>query len=162
MANFNLLNAPSFDVLTSSSFPSLADFSAAMPQQRLIKWTDLKQGVVYQIESTRTVNTQHGQSVILSLQKAAGTRCSEWACGMLTKELLQNPILMLTSRLFIRPTGSKMSKIGMMYNSRMERCTIQDWNGVQFKIGMVYNSRLEWCTIQDWNGVQFKIGMVYN
>ena len=41
---------------------------------------------MYQIVSTRTVNTQHGQSIILSLQKADGSSCSVWACGMLTKE----------------------------------------------------------------------------
>ena len=72
MANFDLLNTPgaSFDALTSS---------------------------VYQIVSTHTVNTQHGQLVILSLQKADGCRCIAWACGMLMKELLQNPMLMVTS-----------------------------------------------------------------
>ena len=35
--------------------------------------------------STCTVNTHHGQSIILSLQKADGSCCSAWACGMLTK-----------------------------------------------------------------------------
>ena len=39
----------------------------------------------YQIVSTRTVNAQYGQSVILSLQKADGSSCSAWACGVLTK-----------------------------------------------------------------------------
>ena len=66
------------------SFPSLSDFNV-----HALKWTDLNQDVVYQITSTRTVNTQHGQSVILSLQKADGSSCSAWACGMLSKELLQ-------------------------------------------------------------------------
>ena len=84
------LNAPSFSALTSSSFPSLTDFSAAAAAD-VLKWTDLEQHVVYQIVSTRAVNTQHGQSVILSLQKADGSSCSAWACGMVTKELLQNP-----------------------------------------------------------------------
>ena len=51
------------------SFPSLADFNAGTDE---LNWTDLEQSVVYQIVSTRTVNTQHGQSVILSLQKADG------------------------------------------------------------------------------------------
>ena len=49
---------------------------------------------MYQIVSTRTVNIQHGQSAILSLQKAEGSSCSTWACGMLTKEFLQNPMMM--------------------------------------------------------------------
>ena len=84
------LIAPSFDALTSSSFPSLTDFNAAATADAL-KWTGLEQNVVYQIVSTRTVNTQHGQSVILSLQKADGSSCSVWTCGMLAKELLQNP-----------------------------------------------------------------------
>ena len=48
--------------------------------------------------STRTVNTEHGQSVILSLQKADVSSCSAWACGMLTKELLQNLMMKVTSR----------------------------------------------------------------
>ena len=67
----------------------MADFSASMASEAL-KWTDLEQNTVYQIVSTRTVNTQHRQSVILSLQKADGSSCSIWACGMLTKELLQD------------------------------------------------------------------------
>ena len=54
------------------SFPSLADFSAALTADAL-KRTDLEQNVVYQITNTRTVNTQHGQTVILSLQKADGS-----------------------------------------------------------------------------------------
>ena len=53
------------------------------------------QDTVYQIVSTRTVNTQHGQSIIPSLQKTDGSCCSVWVCGMLTKELLQNPIILL-------------------------------------------------------------------
>ena len=67
------LNAPgassSFSALTSSSFPSLTEFNANTTSEAL-KWTDLEQNTVYQILSTRAVNTQHGQSVILSLQKA--------------------------------------------------------------------------------------------
>ena len=59
------LGAPSFDVLTSSSFPSLTDFNAAATTDAL-KWTDLEPNVVYQIVSTRAVNTQHGKSVIQS------------------------------------------------------------------------------------------------
>ena len=88
------LSAPgaSFSALTSSSFPSLTDFSAAATADAL-KWTDLGHNVVYQIVSTRTVNTQHGQSVILSLQKSDESNCSVWACGMLAKELLQKPMI---------------------------------------------------------------------
>ena len=64
----------SFSALTSSSFRSLADFNASTTSEAL-KWTDLEQNAVYQIVSTRTVNTQHGQSVILPLQKADGSSC---------------------------------------------------------------------------------------
>ena len=100
----------------SSAFPSLADFNASSASEEA-KWTDLVQDAVYQIVSTRTVNTQHGQSIILSLQKADGSSCSTWACGMLTKELLQNTMAIVTSRLFVRRTGSTTSKIGRVYNS---------------------------------------------
>ena len=72
---------------------------------------------MYQIMSTRTVNTQHGQSFILSLQKADGSSCSVRTCGMLSKELLQNPMIMVSSRLFVLSTGPKTSKIRRMYNS---------------------------------------------
>ena len=72
---------------------------------------------MYQIVSTRTVNTQHGQSVILSLQKADGSSCSVLACDMLSTELLQNPMIMECSRLFVLATGQKMSKNGQVYNS---------------------------------------------
>ena len=81
-----------------------------------VKWTDLAQDTAYQIVSTRTVNTQHGPSIILSLQKADGSCCNAWACGMLTKELLQNPMAM-NSRLCVRPIGLRTSKIGRVYNS---------------------------------------------
>ena len=94
-------------------FPKLEVFNASSTSEAL-KRTDLEQDTAYQV-STRTVNTQHGQSIILSLQKADGSYCSAWACGMLTKELLQNPIM--NSRLFVRPTGLKTSKIGRVYNS---------------------------------------------
>ena len=103
------LNAP-------GAFPSLPDFNASMASEAL-KWTDLKQNTVYQIVSTRTVNTQHEQSVILSLQNAGGCCCSAWACGMLAKELLQNPMVMVSPWLFVLPTGPKKSKIGRVYNS---------------------------------------------
>ena len=57
-------------------FPTLEDFNASSTGEAL-KWTDLEQDKVYQIVSTRTVN----------------------------------------SRLCVRPTGSKTSKIGRAYNS---------------------------------------------
>ena len=91
-------------------------FSAAATADAL-KWTDLDQNVVYQILSTRTVNTQHGQSVILSLQKAGGSSWSAWACGMLSTELQQNPMMMAISRLFVLATGKKTNKNGRVYNS---------------------------------------------
>ena len=94
-----------------NAFPTLEDFNASSMNEAL-KWTDLVQDTVYQIVSTRTVNTQHEQSISPSLQKVEGSCCSAWACGMLTKELLQNPMVMVNSRLFVRPTGSKTSKIG--------------------------------------------------
>ena len=72
---------------------------------------------MYQIVSICTVNTQHGQSAVLSLQKADGSSCSVWACGMLAKELLQNPMMMVSSRLLVLSTGLKSSKIGRVYNS---------------------------------------------
>ena len=93
------------------SFPSLADFSAGTADA--LKWTDLEQNVVYQIVSSRTVNTQHGQSVILS----DGSSCSARACGMLSTELLQNPMVMVSSRLLVLANGRKTSKNGRVYNS---------------------------------------------
>ena len=95
------------------AFSSLSDFNVTA-----LKWTDLDQDVVYQITSTRTDNTQHGQSVILSLQKVDGSSRSAWACGMLSEELLQNPMIMVSSQLFVLPTGKKTSKAnGRVYNS---------------------------------------------
>ena len=105
------LNAPA-----GWAFPTLTEFDASSNTE-VLKWTDLAQYTVYQILSMRTVNTHHGQSHILSLQVADGFKCSEWACGMLAKELLQNPMVMVTLRLFVRPTGSKTSKIRKVYNS---------------------------------------------
>ena len=104
------------DQLDAPAFPSLADFSAAATAGAL-KWTDVEQNGVYQIAYTRTVNTQHGQSVILSLQKADGSSLVVWACGMLSTELLQNPMIMVSSRLFVLATGQKTSKNGRVYNS---------------------------------------------
>ena len=117
MADF-IVNQPgdSFSALTSSLFPSLADFSVAATADAL-KWTDLEQNVMYQILSPRTVNTQYGQSVSLSPQKDGGSSFSVWACGMLSKELLHNPMKMVGSRLFVVSTGKKTSKVGRFYNS---------------------------------------------
>ena len=42
----------------SSAFPTFADFNTSSTSEAL-KWTDLVQDRVYQIVSTRTVNTQH-------------------------------------------------------------------------------------------------------
>ena len=92
-------------------FSTLEDFNASSKSEAL-RWTDLVQDTVYHIV---TVNTQH--TIIMSLQKADGSCCSAWAYGMLTKELLQNPMAMVDSRLFVRPTGSKTRKIGRVYNS---------------------------------------------
>ena len=107
--------ASSFSGLTSSSFPSLEDFNATSSTLEALKWIDLVQDTVYQIVSTRTVNTQHGQSVVLSLQKADKSCCSVWACCMLMWYV--DGMMMVTWRLFIRPTGLKTSKIGRVYNS---------------------------------------------
>ena len=49
--------------------------------------------------------THHGQSVVLSLQKEDGTCKTVWACGMLTAELLANPMLTVSSNLFVVATG---------------------------------------------------------
>ena len=102
------------DFVDRSAFLSLADFSVGTDA---LKWTDLEQNLVYQIVNTRTVNTQHGQSVILSLPKANGSSCTAWDCGMLSTELSQNPMIMVSSRLFVLPTGKKTSKTGRVYNS---------------------------------------------
>ena len=72
------------DQLNAPVFPTLEDFNASWTNEAL-KWTDLVQDTVYQIVSTRTVNTQHRPSIIVSLQKADGSCCIAWACGMLTK-----------------------------------------------------------------------------
>ena len=52
------------------SFPTLKDFSVDA-----LKGTDLEEGVVHQIASARTVNTQHGQSTVLSLQREDVSCC---------------------------------------------------------------------------------------
>ena len=52
----------------------------------------------------------------LSLQKADRSCCSVWACGMLTKELLQNPMM---GHLAVICTTNGVENE-------------QDWKGVQF------------------------------
>ena len=66
------------DFATVDLFPTLKDFSVDA-----LKWTILVEGIVYQIVSTRVVNTQHCQSTVLTLQKEDGMSCTVWACGML-------------------------------------------------------------------------------
>ena len=63
-----------FNAPASSAFPTLANFNASSASEAL-KWTYLVQGTLYQIVSPRTVNTQHGQTIIMSLQKANGLSC---------------------------------------------------------------------------------------
>ena len=88
------------DLATVGLFPTLKVFSV--------------EGVV----STKVVHTQHGQAVVLSLQKEDGTGCTAWACGVLSAELLGNPMLMVDSNLFVVATGEKTSKsTGRVYNS---------------------------------------------
>ena len=61
---------------------------------------------MYQIVSTHTVNKHHGQSVILSLQKADESCCSVWACGMLAKE--QRVWIVDMSQLIFQELGRKV------------------------------------------------------
>ena len=73
---------------------------------------------MYQIMFTKIVNTHHGQSVVLSLQKEDGTCKTVRACGMLTAELLGNPMMTVNSNLFVVATGEKTSESsGRIYNS---------------------------------------------
>ena len=90
------------DFATVDLFPTRKDFSADA-----LKWTDLEKSVVHQIASARTVNTQHGQSNAFSLQREDGSCCTAWACGMLSTELLLNPMLLVNSRLFVVATGEQ-------------------------------------------------------
>ena len=92
------------------SFPSLADFRAALTADAL-KWTDLEQNVVYQITNTRTAITQHGQSVILSLQKADGSSMGvRHAIDRAATKPHDN------GKLATVCTGEKTSKNGRVYN----------------------------------------------
>ena len=74
------------------------------------------QDTVCQIVSTRAVNRQHGQSIILSLPKA-GSCISVWACGMLTK------------RVAAKPDGGGELAVICKTNSVVNE---QDWKSVQF------------------------------
>ena len=100
-------------LVPTPAFPTLEDFNVSSTRETL-KWTDLVQDTVYQIMSIRTVNTQHGQSIILSLQEADGCCCSAWACGMLTKEVQQ--------------TLGELTVMCMTNRVENE----QDWKGIQF------------------------------
>ena len=99
-------------------FPSLGDFNDN--STGALKWKDLLVDMIYQVRSARSIHTQHGTAFILSLQTADGFCYNAWACGMLTKELLQNPSMLEDKqqlRLLIRPTGPKTSKNGRVYHS---------------------------------------------
>ena len=101
------------DLATVGLFQTLKDFSVDA-----LKGTDLEEGVVYHIVSTKVVHTQHGQTVVRSLQKEDGTGCTAWTCVMLSAELLGNLMLMVDSNLFVVATGEKTSKsTGRVYNS---------------------------------------------
>ena len=89
--------------------PSLADFNAGTDA---LKWTDLEQNVVYQIVFTRTVNT-HGNRLFCLSRKADGSSCIAWACGMLSTELLQNPMVMVSSRPFVLAILEGFPKLGL-------------------------------------------------
>ena len=100
-------------------------FAASSTSGSMLKWKYLAQDTIYQIISACSINTHHGTSIVLSLQKADGFCYSVWACGMLTKELPQNSMMLedKNSRLFVRPIGSRTSKNGRIYNSyQLLRC----------------------------------------
>ena len=102
-----------FDTQTGNMFPPLGDFTTVAAG-----WKELEENVVHQIVSTKIVHTHHGQSVVLSLQKEDGTCKTVWACGMLTAELLANPMQTVNPNLVVVATGEKTSKTsGRVYNS---------------------------------------------
>ena len=84
---YDQLNAP------APAFPALEDFNTGSTSEAL-KWKDVTQDTIYQIVSAQSINTQHETSFILSLQTDDGFGYSTWPCGMLTKELLQNPLVL--------------------------------------------------------------------
>ena len=103
---------------TTTGFPSLEDFNDN--STGALKWKDLLVDTIYQVRSARSMHSQHGTTFILSLLTAGGFCYNACACGMLTKELLQNPSMLEDKqqlRLFIRWTGAKTSKNGRVYNS---------------------------------------------
>ena len=102
-----------FETRTGNMYPALEDFTTVAAG-----WKEFEENVVYQIVSTKIVHTHHGQSVVLSLQKEDGTCKTAWVCGMLSAELLANPMLTVNSNLFVVATGEKTSKMsGRVYNS---------------------------------------------
>ena len=79
---------------------------------------------MYQIVSTRTVNTQHGQSIILSFQKDDRCRCSAWAYGMPIKELQPNPMMMVSSRLFVDRKRARLVECTIHINRYSAKCKV--------------------------------------
>ena len=101
-----------------TGFPTLGYFDDN--SSGALKWKDLLVNTIYQVRSARSIHTQHGTTFILSLETADGFWYNAWACGMLTKELLQNPSMLEDKqqlRMFIRPTGPKTSKNGRVCHS---------------------------------------------
>ena len=101
-----------------TGFPTQGDFNDN--STGALKWKYLLVDMIYQVRSAQSIHTHHGITFILSLQTADGFCYNAWACGMLTKELLQNPSMLKDKqqlRLFIRPTGPKTSKNVRVYNS---------------------------------------------
>ena len=95
-------------------FPTLGDFNNNATGA--LKRKDLLVDTIYQVGSARSIHTQHGTTFTLSLQTADGFCYNAWACGMLTKESLQNPSILEDKqqlRLFIRPTGPKRARMGV-------------------------------------------------
>ena len=104
------------DQLAAEAGAPSASTTAALPTQNefdegatgALKWEDLVTDRVYQILSAWSIHTQHGTSFVLSSQTADGFCYTSWACGILTKELLQNPSMLEDQRrLFIPPTGMR-------------------------------------------------------
>ena len=90
-------------------FPTLEAFNASSTSEAL-KWTDLVQDIVYQIVSTRTVNT-HGQLIILSLQNADRSCLRMWN---------------VDKRVTTKPYGN--GELAICTTNRVEK----DWKGAQF------------------------------
>ena len=74
---------------SATAFPTLDNFNE--DSTIALQWKDLAQDRVYQIKTAWNINTQHRTSFVLSLQTADGFCYTAWACGIRTKELLQNP-----------------------------------------------------------------------